>query len=147
MMHRNRVEQLRSSWLDFKVGFRMLARYPGLTVVGTLAIAVAIALGSIYFEAVDKWQNPRLPVRDADRLVSIRNWDRSKFGPEGRTLHEFAIWRNEVRTVNNIGAAIPYVRNLDTQDGVIEPVQGADISANAFTMLEATPFLGRTLKP
>ena len=142
-----RFDSVRFSWLDFKVGFRMLARYPGLTVVGTLAIAVAIALGSIYFEAVDKWQNPRLPVRDADRVVSIRNWDRSKFGPEGRTLHEFAIWRNEVRTVNNIGAAIPYVRNLDTQDGVIEPVQGADISANAFTMLEATPFLGRTLKP
>ena len=53
----------------------MLARYPGLTLVGTLAIAVAIALGALYFEAINKWQNPRLPVRDAERVVSIRNWD------------------------------------------------------------------------
>ena len=60
---------LRFSWLDFKVGFRMLARYPGLTLVGTVAIAIAIALGTIYFEAVNKWQNPRLPIRDADRVI------------------------------------------------------------------------------
>jgi len=53
----------------------MLARYPGLTVVGTLAIAVAIALGSIYFEAINKWQNPKLPIPGADRVVTIRNWD------------------------------------------------------------------------
>ena len=37
------------SSLDFKVGFRMLARYPGLTIVSTVAIAVAIALGATYF--------------------------------------------------------------------------------------------------
>ncbi|HSL68876.1 MAG TPA: hypothetical protein VK864_01475, partial [Longimicrobiales bacterium] len=62
----------RFSWLDFKLGVRVLARYPGLTLVGTVAIAVAIALGVLYFEAVSKWQNPRLPMRGAERVVSIR---------------------------------------------------------------------------
>ena len=33
------------SWLDFKLGFRMLLRYPGLTVVAGVAIAFAIAAG------------------------------------------------------------------------------------------------------
>ena len=28
-------------WLDFKLGVRMLSRYPMLTVVGSLAMAVA----------------------------------------------------------------------------------------------------------
>ena len=37
---------LRFSWLDVKVGVRMLARYPGLTLVATAAIAVVIALGT-----------------------------------------------------------------------------------------------------
>src|SRR5687767_14263176 len=37
----DRVGRLGLSWLDFKVGARMLARYPGLTLVGTVAIAVA----------------------------------------------------------------------------------------------------------
>ena len=142
-----RLRALRFSWLDFKVGFRMLARYPWLTAVGTVAIAVAIALGSIYFEAVTKWQHPRLPMRDADRVVSIRNWDVRGFTEERRLLHDFAIWREQVRTVQHLGAAIAFVRNLATEDGRVEPVRGAEITASAFAMLGAVPVLGRTLTP
>src|SRR5690349_13174875 len=29
----DRINDLRVSWLDFKLGFRMLVRYPGLTIV------------------------------------------------------------------------------------------------------------------
>ena len=137
---------LHFSWLDFKVGFRMLARYPGLTVVGTVAIAVAIALGSTYFEALDKWQNPKLPTRDSDRVVSLRNWDVKAFAEEGRMLHDFSIWRREVRTVAPLGAAITFVRNLDAGDQRIEPVSGAEISASAFGMLGAAPLMGRSLR-
>lgn len=142
-----RSASLRFSGLDFKVGFRMLARYPGLTLVGTLAIAVAIALGSLYFEALNKWQHPELPTHDADRVVSIRLWDVNALIPEARSLHDFATWRTQVKTVTDVGAAINFVRNLVTDDQVAEPVQGAEISANAFTMLGATPLLGRTLVP
>ena len=142
MTHRR---SLRFSWLDFKVGVRMLARYPGLTLVGTVAIAVAIALGTLYFEAVNKWQNPRLPVRDADRLISIHNWDASAMMPEGRSLHDFAIWREQVKTVDHLGAAITFVRNLATEDRLVQPVRGVEISANAFRMLRAMPLLGRAL--
>ena len=133
------------SWLDFKVGFRMLARYPGLTLVGTVAIAVAIALGAIYFEAVSKYQNPRLPIRDGDRVVSIRNWDVNAGAPEGRLLHDFAMWREQVKTVDHLGAAIVFFRNLATEDGRVEPVRGAEITANAFGLLGTAPLLGRTL--
>jgi predicted permease len=136
---------LRFSWLDFKVGFRMLARYPGLTVVGTLGIAVAIALGTLYFEAVSKWQNPRLPIPDAGRIVSIRSWDVSANAPEDRLLDDFAIWREQVKTVDHVGAAVTFVRNLATEDGLVQPVRGVEISANAFSMLGAKPLLGRTL--
>ena len=145
-MTRNLVpQQLRFSWLDFKVGFRMLARYPGLTVVGTLAIAVAIALGTLYFEAVNKWQNPRLPMPDADRIVSIQNWDVNRLGTEGRSLHDFAIWREQVKTIDHMGAAITFSRNLATADGRVEPVRGVEITSNAFRLIETPPSLGRTL--
>lgn len=147
MMNRpNRIDPLRFSWLDFKVGFRMLARYPGLTLVGTVAIAVAIALGALYFEAVNKWQNPRLPTRDGDRVISIRNWDVNTFAPEARLLHDFAIWREQVKTVEDLGAAIIFVRNLATEDRRVEPVQGAEVTANAFRLMGTAPLLGRTLR-
>ena len=47
-----RIDGLRVSWLDFKLGFRMLSRYPMLTVVGSLAMAVAIAVGAGTFEVI-----------------------------------------------------------------------------------------------
>ena len=146
-MHRlaPRLAQLRVSWLDFKLGFRMLGRYPGLTLVGTLAIAVAIALGTLYFEAINKWQNPRLPVRDAERVVSIRNWDLDAFTTEARSLHDFAIWREQVKTIDHLGAAIVVMRNLATEDGQVEPVPGAEISASAFRLTGTAPLLGRAL--
>jgi putative ABC transport system permease protein len=138
-------DRLRFSWLDFKVGFRMLMRYPGLTIVGTVAIAVAIALGSAYFEAIHKFKNPRLPFSDAARIVSVLNWDSNTFEPEARSLHDFAVWREQVKTIGDLGAAVVFVRNLATEDGRIEPVPGAEISASAFAMARVAPMLGRTL--
>jgi hypothetical protein len=123
----------------------MLARFPGLTLVGTVAIAVAIALGTIYFEAVNKWENPRLPTRDGDRVISIRNWDVNAVALEGRSLHDFAIWREQVKTVHNLGAAIAFVRNLATEDGRLEPVRGAEVTASAFALLGTAPLQGRVL--
>jgi predicted permease len=147
MMNRipRRGGTLRFSWLDFKVGFRMLARYPMLTLVGTVAIAIAIALGSVYFEAINKWQNPRMPFPDGHRIVSIRTWDANAVAPEARSLYDYAIWREQVKTVDHLGAAIIFVRNLGTEDGRVEPVRGAEISSNAFAMLGTAPLLGRTL--
>jgi putative ABC transport system permease protein len=133
------------SWLDFKVGFRMLARYPGLTLVGTVAIAVAIALGTLYFEALNKWQHPRLPIANADRVLTIRNWDASALRTEGKSLHDFALWREQVKTMDHLGASVAFVRNLATDDGRVEPVRGAEMSASAFGMLGTPALLGRTL--
>ena len=142
---RTRLRPLRLSWLDFKVGFRMLVRYPGLTLVGTVAIAVAIALGAIYFEAVNKWLNPRLPGHNGHGVISIGYWDVTAMAPERRALHDFAIMRGQVKTVENLGAAILFVRNLATEDGRIEPVRGAEVTASAFNLLGTAPLLGRTL--
>lgn len=133
------------SWLDFKVGLRMLARYPGLTVIGTVAIAVAIAIGSLYFEAINKWQNPKLPIRDADRVVSVRNWDAGVLQEERRSLHEFAIWRQQAKTLTHLGAAVMFVRNLQTEDQRVEPAEGAEISASAFALMGTPAAIGRTL--
>lgn len=143
--HPPQPRSLRVSWLDFKVGLRILARFPGLTLVSTVAIAVAIALGSIYFEAVNKWQNPSLSIPDADRVISISNWDANTSSPEPRMLYDFATWRGQVRSLDLLGAAIEFERNLATEDGQIEPVSGAEITANAFSLMGTPPLMGRAL--
>ena len=70
-----RIDELRVSWLDFKLGFRMLARYPGLTLVGGLAMAVTIGLGAAMFTIYGSFAGSRLPLEDDDRIVAIQAFD------------------------------------------------------------------------
>ncbi|HEX8831268.1 MAG TPA: permease prefix domain 1-containing protein, partial [Longimicrobium sp.] len=76
--------------LDFRLGARMLVKYPGLTVVGTLAITFAIWVGVGTFEFLSQVVFPTLPFEQGSRVVAIRSWDaeRSTMRPAG--LHDFA---------------------------------------------------------
>jgi predicted permease len=64
---------------------------------------------------------------------------------DARSLHDFAIWREQSRTIEEMGAAIVFGRNLETADGRIEAVRGAEITANAFALIGTPPRLGRVL--
>lgn len=131
--------------LNLRVGVRMLRRYPGITAVGTVAIAIAVALGAVYFEGVNTFWHPRLPGPNADRIISIQEWDVAALDDETRTLHDFATWRGHLRTVEHLGAAVSFERNLTTDDGMVEPVRGAEITASAFRLMGTPPLMGRTL--
>src|SRR5215210_1890556 len=61
--------------LDTKLGFRMLVKYPGLTIIGGLAMAFSIWIGALVFEGVRTMTSPTLPLPDGDRIVMIKNWD------------------------------------------------------------------------
>ena len=60
-------------------------------------------------------------------------------------MHDFAIWKQQSKTIEQMGASVSFVRNLQTDDGRIEPVRGAEVSASAFAIMGTTPQLGRTL--
>lgn len=75
-------------WLDFKLGLRLLIKYPGLTLVGGLAIAFAIAVGACVFELVSQLLRPTLPLEDGERIVGIRNWDAAAASVEAQALHD-----------------------------------------------------------
>ena len=119
---RARRERLRLSWLDFKLGFRMLLRYPGLTLVGGLTLAFAIAFGAASFEVLARFVFPSLPLPQGDRVVALRLWDADANRNEPRLLHDFERWRTELRTVGDVGATRTLQRNLITGDGAGEPV-------------------------
>ena len=59
----------RMSWLDWKLGGRMLLKYPGMSIIGVLTLAVAIGLGAGWFELTRMVFDPRLPLEDGDRIV------------------------------------------------------------------------------
>jgi predicted permease len=140
-----RIDALRFSWLDFKLGFRMLARYPGLTIVGGLAMAFAIWVGAGTFELAKTWIRPALPLPDGDRLVGIQLRDATTREVEGRALHDFVAWREELESVEDLSAFRTLERNLITSDGRGEPIEVAEISASAFRVARVAARLGRFL--
>ena len=133
------------SWLDFKLGFRMLARYPMLTVVGSLAMAVAIAVGAGTFEVIMRVTNPSLPLPNGDRLVGLNYWDRTEPGVRAPSAYDALTWQEGLRKVEDIGAFRLVQRNLIVGDQVGEPVDAAEISAAAFRVTGVPPLMGRAL--
>ena len=49
---RGNVPRLPVSWLDLKLGVRMLVRYPGLTVVAVFAMSFTVLVGAATFEFI-----------------------------------------------------------------------------------------------
>ncbi len=132
------------SWLDFKLGFRMMTKYPGLTLVGGLGMAVAIAIGAGFFDAAAV-VHATLPFEEGERVVAIENWDREVNNQERQILHDFIAWRDELKSVEGLSAWTPIERNLITSDGQAEPVAVAEMTASGFQLTRVPPLLGRTL--
>jgi hypothetical protein len=131
--------------MDLKLGLRMLVKSPGLTIVGVVALSVAIGSGAAYMEFVNDMVRPTLPLPHADRIVSVLNWDAALGEPVYQSLHDFTVWRERVRSIEHLGAYVPLERNLITDDGRAEPVNGVEISASAFRVAPTPPALGRPL--
>ena len=134
-----------ASWVDFKLGGRMLVKYPGLTLIGGLTLAVAIGVGAAWFEVTRQVVNPRIPLADGNRIVSIHNWDAAESTVEARSLYDFQLWREQLTTIKELGAYRSLERNLITADGNGYPVDAAEITASAFPLTRVSPLLGRAL--
>ena len=141
---RFRVSAL-TSWLDLKLGFRMLLRYPVLTIVGGLAMAFAIAAGAATFEVIKRATAPDLPLPDGERIVGLNYWNQAEYTQKIPNSYDFLGWRKELRSVQEIGAFRPMQRNLIVGGEVGEPVLVAEISPSAFKVARVPPLLGRTL--
>src|SRR5687767_14461400 len=135
------------SWLDWKLGVRLLLKYPALTIIGGLSLAAAIAIGAIGIEVADELLYKRLPFDDGGRVVRLETQDTAASRVEPRVLHDFAIWRQSLKTVAELGAARVSERNVLTGEGRVESLRVAEITASAFPLTRVPPLLGRPLQP
>src|SRR6188768_4569274 len=135
------------SWLDWKLGARMLRKYPALTIIGGLSLAAAIAIGAVGIELADELLYKRLPFDDGSRVVRLETQDAAASRAEQRVLHDFAIWRRSLKTVTELGAAHVTERNVLTGEGRVESMRVAEITASAFPLTRVPPLLGRPLQP
>ena len=136
---------MRGMSTDFRLGMRMLRKYPGLTCVALFALSLAIGAGAAYLEFMNDLMHGKLPFAEEDRIVGIQVWDQEQGVTDQRQSANFVAWRASLRSLEELAAYRYIDRNLITDDGRAEPVRGAEISAAAFRIAQVPPLLGRPL--
>lgn len=136
---------LDNAWRDLKLGARMLVKYPGLTFVAGVGMAIAIAVGTTSFAFLFGSFHPVLPLPDGGRIVGLENWDTEWNNQEDRNLRDFVTWRATLTSVRELSAFATSQRNLIIADGPIEAVTIAEMTASGFAVARVPPLLGRAL--
>jgi len=135
------------SWIDLKLALRMLLRYPGLTVVSVIGMAVAIAIATGAFTIVYGLLDPSLPLAEGERVVSVTSWDAATNNREPRVMRDFALWREELTSVRELGAVRNVTRNLIAPGAQPEAINVAEMTASGFAVARVQPALGRYVLP
>ena len=132
------------SALDFTLAWRMLTRYPGLTVTGVFGMAVGIAVAAGAFAVISAVVEVRLPLPEGERVVSVIEPNLSLSGHEWRMTNDFASWRGASSLVDlSIARQVP--RNLIIEGHPPEPVTVSELSPWAFRVAGVSAFRGRHL--
>ena len=132
--------------LDLKLGLRMLVKYPGLTIVGGLAMAFGIWFGAVAFQMFGILSNTKLPLPDGDRIVKIQYWDKENQEDADRVLYDYQQF-GSLRSITDLGAYRNTNPNLVGVDGSARPAVAAEITAAAFRIAPERPLHGRVLEP
>ena len=139
------LPRFRLSLLDLRVGVRMLARYPGLTIISTASLAGAIAVGAAAFAFINLFLWPRLPLPDGENIVVVRTYDQASSSVEWSVTADYLRWRGGTGTLTDFAAGREMRRNLQMGDGIVEPVLVEEVTASMFPMVRVDPLMGRTL--
>ncbi len=145
MRRHGRIPRWSISLLDLKLGMRMLVRYPVLTVISTVSLSAAIALGAAAFAFISLFLWPRMPLPDGDDIVQVALRNIAENREELSFTSDYLHLREASTTLTDFAAGRLLARNLTMGDGIVEPVLVAETTASMFDMVRVAPLAGRAL--
>jgi putative ABC transport system permease protein len=132
------------STLDFILAWRMMIRYPGLSIIAMFGMAMAIAIAAGAFAIASTMMDARLPFHDGDRIVSVVNDDALTGRREQRVLSGVEVWRG-MTSVEDVGVTRTIHRNVIVEGQTPDDEPIAEISASAFRIAGVPALRGRHL--
>jgi putative ABC transport system permease protein len=135
------------SWPDVKLSFRLLIRNPGLTIVSTIGITVAVAITAGTFGFLQSIFAPTIPLDEGDRIVALENWNVARNNANRRVLHDFVAWRDQMTSVIDISAYRTITEMMRAGEWAPDNVRIAEMSASGFQVARVPALLGRFLTP
>ena len=129
---------------DIRLGFRLLVRYPTLSLVAVLTLGLGIGLVTTVFCVVNGALFKGLPFPDADRIVALVATNPSQQQPrQPISSQDLAVWQERQTAFEHIGAYAFTPVNLATDEGRPERFSGGLLTVPAFAALGVAPALGR----
>ena len=126
---------------DATYGLRLMRKYPLATAAAILTIALGVGANTAMFTVVNAVLL-QLPFEDPSRLVSVLRQD-----AQGRSaaipLTQFRTWNERVDAVESL-AGYTMSSPVLTGTGAPDRLRLECFSANMFSMLGASPAIGRT---
>lgn len=135
--------------LDMRLAFRTLRKSWGLTLVGGLAMTVAIAIGGGGFNIIHAVMGATLPLDEGDRVVALTVWEARQDRRLGAAPADLDRWQKALRLVEDVGGFRD--REVTARLGAAQgdtpgkPVQVAEMTASGFDLARVPPLLGRWL--
>jgi predicted permease len=128
---------------DVRFALRMLRKNPGFTAVAVLTLALGIGANTAIFSVVDTVLLRPLPFRDPDRLVKvIFSYPGLGLRNISFSIPELEDLRSRAKVFDEVSVVWAASVNL-TGSRVPQRLELLAVSPNYFTMLGATPQLGR----
>ena len=138
-------DSLRFSVLDLKLGGRMLVKHPALTVIATIAVAFAIAVGTVGFEIARQALWPTIPLPDGNAIVALRNWNVADNASVPASRRDYELWRDGLSTITDLSAVEVEERSIAVGAGPGQPETVANVTASTFALTRVPALMGRTL--
>lgn len=138
-------DSLRFSMLDLRLGGRMLVKHPALTVIAAIAVAFAIAVGTVGFEIARQALWPSIPLPDGNAIVALRNWNVADNESVRASRRDYVLWREGLSTITDLGAVEVEERTIAVGAGPGQPETVANVTASTFALTRVPALMGRTL--
>ncbi|MDO8834912.1 MAG: ABC transporter permease [Vicinamibacterales bacterium] len=130
---------------DWRSGFRLMAKQPGLAASAIVALGLGIGLTSLLFSLTYGIYLRDLPFPGGDRIMAISatNVATGRARLEA-TVHDVAAWRQTQQSFEDLAAFGRGSLNVVLQANQPERLVGAWLTPNGFDVLQARPLFGRT---
>jgi predicted permease len=138
-------DTLRFSMLDLRLGGRMLVKHPALTVIATIAVGFAVAVGTVGFEIAKQALWPTIPLPDGHAIVALRNWNVLDNAPVAASRRDYELWRDGLATITGLSAVEVEERSVAVGAGPGQPETVANVTASTFELTRVPALMGRTL--
>ena len=144
--NQRRIDVMDALWQDLRFSLRALRRSPGFVAAAVLCLGLGLGANATVYAILDGMLLRPLPFADAGRLVAVGRSSRATGGMNAVALPYLLDLRARSRTITPLAAYAASEMSLDGPQGS-EPVEGARVSAEFFSVLGARPLLGRGFLP